>query len=369
MNKTRITAPIAALAAVVCLLGCSSDDSGLGCSGPGADCTLGAAGAEVGLLIGTTSERLGWTEEREGELVRTHFSSVTSQNELKWGPLSDAPGFYDFAHADETVNFAEANGLRMRGHVLFWHRFNAIPPWVREDVLAASDPEARLRDLMREHVHRVMGRYRGRIHTWDVVNEPLGLFAGTIDPESFFNQVFERYDDFLDHAFRTAREADPEAKLFINEVLVETHGPTFDALYDLVRGMVERGTPIDGVGFQGHFIVGLPDRETLVERMQAFADLGLLVEITELDVSIGLLGEEPDPLAAQADAYRDVFASCVAVDACVGVTTWNSHDGVTWLDRDAMFGALGPHRPTLFDDELRPKPAYYAARDVLLGNP
>ncbi len=302
----------------------------------------------------------------EGDLVRTHFTSVTSQNELKWGPLSNAEGVYDFSHADETVEFAVTNGMRMRGHVLFWHRFNAVPEWVRQAVADASDPEARLRDIMTEHVQTVVGRYKGRIETWDVVNEPLAFLSDAIDPESIFFQVFERYEDFLDHAFHLARAADPDAKLFINEVFPSFRDSTFEGLFRLVSGMVERGTPIDGVGFQGHYVVGLPNREVLIERLQAFADLGLLVEITELDVSLPLLREEPDPFAAQAEVYRDVFEACLEVDACVGVTMWNSHDGATWLDVDAGFGPLGPHFPTLFDEQLRPKPAYDAARDALL---
>ncbi len=346
------------------LVGCS-DAPSMSCAEPAASCTVGEAATEIGRFAGTTSEAQGWTNEPVGELVRRHFNSVTSQNELKWGRLVRSPGVYDFAHADETVAFAQQHGLRMRGHVLFWHRLNGPPAWLDAE-LDTGDPEARLRELIREHAHAVVGRYKGRIHTWDVVNEPLAILSDHVDPESIFFQTFARYEDFLDLAFQSAREADPEAKLFLNEIFASVSQASFDGLYALVRGMIERGTPIDGVGFQGHFILSLPEREQLQERLQAFADLGLIVEITELDVSISLLTDSSNPLAAQAEVYRDVFAACHAVSACAGITTWNSHDGATWLDRDAGFAPLGPHAPTLFDEELQPKPSYTAARDALL---
>ncbi len=347
------------------LLASCSDAPSTTCFDVDADCTLGEAAGEVGRFAGTTSEARGWTDEPVGDLVRRNFNSVTSQNELKWGALVRTRGVYDFAHADETVAFAEENGLRMRGHVLFWHRLNGPPAWLDAE-LDIGDPEARLRELMREHVETVVGRYKGRIHTWDVVNEPLVLLGDQVDPESMFFQAFENYEDFLDLAFRLAHEADPDAKLFLNEIFASFNQSSFDGLYRLVQGLVDRGTPIDGVGFQGHYIFGLPEREVLVERFQAFADLGLLVEVTELDVSISQFPNAVDPFVSQAEVYADVFGACSEVEACIGVTTWNSHDGATWLDRDATFAPRAPHSPTLFDEELNPKPAYDAAREALL---
>lgn len=365
--KSLVVVALASVAGA-CGDGATPASRGSSCTDTGSACTLGTAGTEAGLFLGSTSEGAGWTREPVGRLVRTHFNSVTSQNELKWGSLVREPGVYDFTRADETVAWAEANGLRMRGHVLFWHRLNALPPWFRGEIDAAADPEAKLRELMREHVQTVVPRYKGRIHTWDVVNEPLALLSDQIDPESVFFQVFDDYGEFLHLAFTLAREADPDAKLFLNEIFPSMNETSFDGLYRLVREMLERGTPIDGVGFQGHFLLGKPDRATLTERLQAFAELGLLVEITELDVSINLFSAEPDPVAAQADVFRDVYAACAAVDGCIGVTTWNSNDGDTWLDVDSIFGGAAPHTPTLFDADLQPKPAYAAARDAVVAS-
>jgi len=316
--------------------------------------------------MGTTSEGAGWASTEIGTLVETHFSSVTTQNELKWS-IASAPGVYDFERADETIDFAEQHGLRARGHTLFWHRLSGIPSWLGDELAAAADPEARLRELMQAHVRAVVGRYAGRIDTWDVVNEPLDVFSGNPAPDSIFFQTFERYEDFLDLSFQLARQEDPTAKLFLNEIFPSINEAKFEGLLALVRGMLERGTPIDGVGFQGHFVVQLPDAEILRQRLQAFADLGLLVEITELDVSINLVNDQPDPLAAQAEIYRGVAAACLAVTACRGITTWNVHDGLTWLDRDPLFAPLGPHRPTLFDESLNPKPAYESVREAFVA--
>ena len=164
---------------------------------------------------------------------------------------------------------------------------------------------------------------------------------------------------------RPDRAADPEAKLFINEIFPSINETKFNGLIDLVSGMLDRGVPIDGVGFQGHFVVALPDREALRQRLQAFSDLGLRVELTEVDVSINLLSDEPEPFNAQADVYRDVISACLAVERCTGVTNWNVHDGITWLDVDAIFGATAPHLPTLFNEDLTPKAAYRAAVSLL----
>lgn len=346
--------------APLCMIGCT-DLPAVDCGDPGANCTLRMASEQAGVFMGTTSEAAGWSTNEIGTLVKTHFSSVTSQNELKWGALANAPGVYDFDRADETVDFAEENGLRIRGHTLFWHRLNGPPAWLADELDSASDREARLRDLMQEHVQTVVGRYEGRIDAWDVVNEPLALFGADLAPDSIFFQTFENDEDFLDLAFELARQADPEAKLFINEIFPSINETTFNGLLDLVSGMLDRDVPIDGVGFQGHFVVALPNAEQLRQRLQAFSDLGLLVELTEVDVSINLVSGQVEPLTAQAEVYGAVIGACLAVRRCTGITTWNVHDGLTWLDNDVVFGPSAPHMPTIFDVELTAKPAYDAA--------
>jgi endo-1,4-beta-xylanase len=264
---------------------------------------------------------------------------------------------YDFTRADQTVAFAEANGMRVRGHTLFWSRLNGTPSWLPGELASADDAAERLRELMAEHVDTVVGRYRGRIHTWDVVNEPLALGEAHFDPENLYFQTLGA--DYVAEAFHLARAADPDALLFLNEILPSLSSSSFDGLLALVSDLLDRGVPIDGVGFQAHYFLALPDPAVLQARLQAFADLGLRVELTELDISVSLFGGD---LSIQADAYADIFAACVAVDGCSGVTVWGVDDGHTWLDG---FFPPGPHRPLLLDESYATKPAYAAALEVV----
>ena len=255
------------------------------------------------------------------------------------------------------MDWAEQNGLRVRGHALFWDRLNGSPDWLAGEVAAAPDPAAHLTQLMQTHAQTVVGRYAGRIEQWDVVNEPLALGGAVLDPESLFAQTLG--EDYLDIAFHAAHAADPDADLFLNEVLTE--GPVvFDALLGLVEGMLDRGVPVHGVGLQSHAFLIPPEGAALQAQLERIAALGLMVELTELDLPIFLFSQEADPLAAQAQAYADVFAACLAVTACTGITTWGLHDGDTWLDENPLSAPFAPNRPLLFDELLQPKPAYAA---------
>ena len=154
--------------------------------------------------------------------------------------------------------------------------------------------------------------------------------------------------------------SNPDALLFLNEIFSVSPEETFQGLLDIVEGMLERGAPIHGVGIQGHFVLDAPDAAEWARRFEAFADLGLLVEVTELDISLNNFSAASDPLEAQAEAYAEVVRACLAVDACTGITTWNVHDGETWLDTSPPFDVAAPHEPTLFSDALEKKPAYFS---------
>jgi len=333
-----------------------------------APCTLRDAAALAGVEIGAA---VSLSEIRAGSTARTvftrEFSSLTPENAMKWSVVSPTPGSYAFGEADALVELAESAGMRVRGHTLFWGRPNGPPPWLDAEVLNAPDPQARLRELMTQHAGAVAGRYAGRIAQWDVVNEPLSFNAPSLDPNNLFNRVLG--EAWIGEAFQLAHAADPNAQLFLNETLLEFSASKFQGFKALVERVLATGAPIDGVGFQAHFFFARPDRVALQAQIQAMADLGLAVELTELDIPIGLFGAESDPLAAQAGAYADVFAACLAVSACRGITTWGVSDGTTWLDDAAFFSNYAPNRPLLFDAQYDPKPAYGAVRDELLSVP
>ena len=337
-----------------------------GCDLLGADCALRDVADAVSKWIGAAARAPGEDTEIDAVLP-AEFNSLTPENALKWSHLASAPGQYDFTVADALIDFAEQGGMRVRGHTLVWHRLNGVPSWVETEVNQAPDPAARLRELLAQHIQTVVGRYAGRIESWDVVNEPLELLGGELDPGSFFFQTLG--PGYIAEAFELAHVADPQAKLFLNEVMVEGAPQKAAGLVTLVSDLLTQGVPIHGVGLQGHIFLSVPTRSKLETLIRSFADLGLLVELTEIDIPLGLFDSAAEPLIAQAKAYADVFSACKAVQRCRGLTTWGVSDRSTWLDETAPWDAYAPNKPLLFDEPLQPKPAYFAARAAMQSPP
>ena len=282
------------------------------------------------------------------ELVAAQFSSVTPENEMKWDAIEPARGEYDFGAADDIVKRAQEAGQQVRGHTLVWYA--QLPRWVRD-----LGPTA-LRQAMREHIRHVMAHYAAHVGVWDVVNEPIA------DDGELGRSVFERRlgPGFIEDAFRTARVADRNAKLYLNEIGAEGINPKSNRLYEIVRDLKARGVPIDGVGFQTHANLGglAPD---FVANMQRFEALGLDVAITEADVALKLAPSAAD-LQAQADVYTRIVRACLTV-RCTSLTFWGFTDGRSWIsETQAGMGAA-----TLLDAQLRPKPAFGAVQAVLRG--
>lgn len=259
------------------------------------------------------------------------FSSLTPENAMKWSIVHPRRGTWDFEEADALVEMAQRTKRRVRGHPLVWDQ--QLPEWAGEGDVAAN---------LREHVRALASRYRGRIAQWDAVNEPLED-DGRLTRNVFQKALGERW---IDLAFRTAREADPEARLFLNEIAAE-RGDKFRALLALARRLQRRGVPIDGIGLQNHTTSDdFPSERVLRRDFAAIAELGLDVEITEMDVE----GGSPRAFAAAARA-------CAAAPNCTGVTVWGVTDRWSWI------GAATT--PLLFDDEGKPKPALRALRGPL----
>lgn len=330
------------------------------------DMPVGMAGAarKAELQVGVAFDLGDRASAEQMQVVSHEFTSVTPENSMKWLSLAPAPDEYNFSGADQLVDFALANGQRLRGHTLFWHRLNGLPSWLQAELDATSDPAARLRELMADHTATVVGRYAGRIAQWDVINEPLGIVGVNFDQENIFYQLLG--EEYLDLALLHAHAADPSAELFINETFAEFQPEKFDALLALAQRLLDRGVPLHGIGLQGHFFFRAPDEAVLRDQLQRIAALGLKAEITELDIPLPLFNTTPDPLAAQAQAYADVFNACLAVPQCSGITVWGVDDAHTWLDSFVVTAANAPNRPLLFDENLQAKPAYYDIVDALL---
>jgi endo-1,4-beta-xylanase len=282
------------------------------------------------------------------ELVAAQFSSVTPENEMKWAVVEPSRGDFQFDAGDEIVGRARDAGQKVRGHTLVWHA--QLPGWVKE--LGA----AQLRAAMHEHIRRVMGHYARDVGVWDVVNEPITDLGGLRE------SVFERRlgPGFIADAFRTAHAADPNAKLYLNEIGAEGINAKSNRLYEIVRDLKAAGVPIDGVGFQTHAnLNGLPP--DFVDNMRRFRALGLDVAITEADVALKLPPSDAD-LRTQADIYAQIVRSCLAVE-CRSLTFWGFTDGRSWIsETQAGMGAA-----TLLNEELRPKPAFFAVQRALGG--
>ncbi|MFE0672781.1 endo-1,4-beta-xylanase [Streptomyces sp. NPDC058867] len=285
------------------------------------------------------------------EIAAREFNAVTPENAMKWGSVEPTRGTYNWAEADRIVDFAEANGQQVRGHTLVWHSQN--PSWLANGTWTAAE----LRQLMNSHIATTMGRYQGRLATWDVVNEAFNE-DGTYRQSLWYNGLGT---DYIAEALTAARAADPSAKLYINDYNVEGVNAKSTAMYNLVRSLKERGVPIDGVGLQAHLILGQVPA-TLQQNIQRFADLGVDVAITELDIRMTLPADSAK-LAQQAADYRQVLNACVAVTRCVGATVWGFGDADSWVP--STFPGQGAATP--YDEGYAPKPAYHAIAEALGG--
>ncbi|HET7826329.1 MAG TPA: endo-1,4-beta-xylanase [Anaeromyxobacter sp.] len=273
------------------------------------------------------------------------FDSLTPEYELKVDQLLPQPGAWDFSVADRLLAYAESHGKELRGHTLVWHR--ALPAWM----LARSWTRDDLLAFLKSYVATVVGRYRGRIAEWDVVNEAFED-DGTWRRSLWYDVIGP---DYVEQAFRFAREADPAARLFYNDYGAERVNAKSDAVLALAARLRGAGLA-DGVGFQAHLAAdGYPTEADLSANLARFADAGLEVAITELDVSLAsAAGTLDDRLRLQASIYAGVAAACRAQPACRRITVWGVTDKYGWLGAGAL--------PLPFDASYAEKPAWSALR-------
>ncbi|MFJ2178499.1 non-reducing end alpha-L-arabinofuranosidase family hydrolase [Streptomyces sp. NPDC087851] len=301
--------------------------------------TLGAQAAQSGRYFGTAVAAGKLGDGTYATILDREFNSVTPENEMKWDTVERSRGSFNFAPADQIVNRASARGQRVRGHTLVWH--SQLPSWVS----SLTDANT-LRGVMNNHITTVMNHYKGKVQTWDVVNEAFADGGSGQHRPSVFQNLLG--DGFVEQAFRTARAADPAAKLCYNDYNIENWGDAkTQGVYRMVRDFTARGVPIDCVGFQAHFGTGGPPsnfRTTLAN----FAALGVDVQITELDIA-----------QAPAAAYTNTVQACLNVPRCTGITVWGIRDSDSWRSGE---------NPLLFDRNGNKKAAYQATLTGLGGS-
>ncbi|MGW2644122.1 non-reducing end alpha-L-arabinofuranosidase family hydrolase [Streptomyces sp. NPDC001393] len=301
--------------------------------------TLAAAAAGSGRYFGTavSSGRLG--DSTYSTILDREFNMITPENEMKWDTTEPSRGNFNFGPADSIVGHAAAHGQRMRGHTLVWH--SQLPGWVKSITDAGT-----LRSVMDNHITTEMTHYKGKIYAWDVVNEAFADDGSGQHRSSVFQDVLG--NGFIEEAFRTARAADPSAKLCYNDYNIEnwTDAKT-QGVYAMVKDFKARGVPIDCVGFQSHFGAGGPPAgyQTTLSK---FAALGVDVQITELDIA-----------QASPTAYAGAVQTCMNVARCTGITVWGIRDSDSWRTGE---------NPLLFDAGGNNKPAYNAVLTALGGS-
>ncbi|MFC8595170.1 endo-1,4-beta-xylanase [Streptomyces atroolivaceus] len=302
---------------------------------------LGDAAAAKGRYFGTAVAANHLGEAAYASTLNAQFDSVTPENEMKWDALESTRDSFDFAAADRIVGHAQSKGMKVRGHTLVWH--SQLPGWVGG--LGATD----LRSAMNNHITQVMTHYKGEIHSWDVVNEAYQDGSSGARRSSPFQDKLG--NGFIEEAFRTARTVDADAKLCYNDYNTDGRNAKSNAVYDMVKDFKQRGVPIDCVGFQSHFNSNSPVPSDFQANLQRFADLGVDVQITELDIE--------GSGSAQAANYTKVVNACLAVPRCTGITVWGVTDKYSWRSSGT---------PLLFDGDYNKKPAYDAVLAALGGS-
>ncbi|MDT0648630.1 endo-1,4-beta-xylanase [Autumnicola edwardsiae] len=305
-------------------------------------------------------------EGKSKELILQHYNSLTPENVMKMGEIHPEQDRYSWEAADKIANFARENDMKMRGHALVWHQQTG--DWIFKAQDGGQVSKEELLQRMKNHIDTVVSRYKGTIYAWDVVNEAIAD-----NPEEFL-RTSEWYEilgeDFIIKAFEYAHEADPEAKLFYNDynaIIPEKR----DRIYKLLKTLVDRDVPIDGVGIQGHWSIYSPSEEELRKAMDMYSSLGLEVQITELDVSLYPWEKErremredesdeftPELQEKQIEKYKMFFKVFRDYkEVMTGLTFWNIADAYSWLDYYPVPGRK--NYPLLFDEDYEPKEAYY----------
>ena len=307
------------------------------------------------VLIGAAVEPDLLDEPLYADILASQYNCLTPENRMKWQFIHPGKETYDFSGGDRLVEFAMQHQMQVRGHTLVWHNQN--PSWLESGTWTKED----LLEILKDHITQVAGHYQGKIYAWDVVNEPIDD-SGALR-ESFWQQIIG--SEYLEKAFIWANEADPQAKLILNDYGVEEVNVKSTALYNLVKDLLAKKVPVHGVGLQFHLNLDTPpDFASVFANVKRFVELGIEVHFTEIDVRIQ--GEPTDKtLFAQADVYKKLMEIALNFPACKVYTMWGFTDAHSWIPQFSKgYGAA-----LIFDQNYNPKPAYYILQETLQKGP
>ena len=339
--------------------------------------TLRQAAAPQGIPIGAAASAADYgppdllQNPSYANLLSGQYSMLEPGNAMKWDVTQPTKDVYNFQPGDELVAFAQAHGMRVRGHNLCWH--TQLPAWLAP--YAATATPADMATLLQNHITEVVTHFKGQVFAWDVVNEAFNDPSGSAQPglrdSIWYNQpgIGQSGAGYIEQAFRWAHAADPNALLFYNDYNIEQPGPKFDAVLAMVQDFVQRGVPINGVGFEMHVLnTYYPSADQLAQNIQALAALGIQVHITEMDVRLPVdsSGEAtPLDLQTQAQIYQTILTACLQQPYCTAFQVWGVSNNDSWIP--SVFPGYGAALP--FDFNYNPTPAFSAMITALETTP
>jgi len=308
----------------------------------------------IGVAVSPTN-----IEGEQGELIKKQFNSLTPENVMKPALIHPEENKYNWEPADKIVAFAQANGMKVRGHTLCWHTQTGA--WMTKDAQGNQISKEIAFARLKEHITTVVSHFKGKVYAWDVLNEIISDSASTT---KIYRETAPWYkicgDEFIPKIYQWAHEADPNAILFYNDY--NTENPVKrEKIYNMLKKLLAQGVPIQGIGLQAHWRLDDPNEQQIKESIDRFASLGLKVQFTELDVTT--LGNRsdttktytPEKEMKQTEFYKMAFKVFrEKKSAITGVTFWNISDRGSWLDRGGRKAY-----PLLFDANLQPKKAYW----------
>jgi endo-1,4-beta-xylanase len=291
------------------------------------------------------------------ETLSSEFDMVASENSEKWSTIHPNLNEYFFDEADKLVNFASDNKMASREHVLVYSR--KMPDWFN-NLKDKNEMEKQLE----EHVKTIAGRYKGKVYAWDVINEEFD-FDGNHQQSPLYKMLG---DSYIEKSFKWAHEADPEAKLFVNEFGIDEMNSRSDLTYKMIEELLAKNIPVHGIGFQMHralgtddWFPGIPNMESVRKNFERFEKLGLEIHITEMDIPIQKgAGPYEERLVEQAKAYKEILEVALSIEAFKALVVWGVSDASNWID----YISNEKDAPLLFDREYKKKPAYFSMMEA-----
>lgn len=318
--------------------------------------------AKKNVALGNFAIRNHLNDKAYTDILSSQFDFVLADNTPNWyftdGGLRPSRTTYNFKQMDEVMAYAEKNNMPVEAHHYVWGEEKWLPDWLKEGNF--SEPE--LMEILRDHITVVGKNYRGRIAQWSVVNEAFTRQQHLFGLNDWWADNTGG-QEYIDQSFRWARQADPDSKLLLNDFNNEGINDTSNSMYEYIKGALQRGVPIDGIGMQMHIDGGHPPtKDEVISNMKRFADLGIGVYVTEFDVNMNdVKADGGDKNRIQENIYYEMMRACIESGVCNSFAYLGITDSETWYKHIG----LDDPRPLMFDEKYQPKPAFYGTRTAL----